>query len=45
VREQYETVKGAYGMLNVGDKLSLSVHSGSHAYNNAFSREWFGWWL
>jgi dienelactone hydrolase len=45
VREQYETVKRAYALMNVSDKLSLSVHSGAHAYNHAYSREWFGWWL
>jgi dienelactone hydrolase len=45
VREQYETVRRAYALRGAEEKLSLSVHSGAHAYNHAFSREWFGWWL
>lgn len=45
VREQYETVKKAYQLLDAADRLSLTVHSGAHAYNHAFSHEWFGWWL
>ena len=45
VREQYETVKRAYALFDASDKVSLTVHSGGHAYNHTFSKEWFGWWL
>jgi dienelactone hydrolase len=45
VRQQFETVKRAYALLNAEDKISLTLHSGAHAYNHALSREWFNWWL
>jgi len=45
VREQFETVKRAYALFDAAEKASLTVHSGGHAYNHAFSHEWFGWWL
>ncbi|MBZ0301971.1 MAG: alpha/beta hydrolase family protein [Anaerolineae bacterium] len=44
-REQFETVQKAYALFGVPEKTSLTVHSGVHAYNHAFSHEWFGWWL
>ena len=45
VREQFETVKRAYGVLGAPEKCSLAVHPGPHAYNHALSRDWFGEWL
>ena len=43
--EQFETVRRAYALLDAEDRCSLAVHPGEHAYNIAFSREWFGQWL
>ncbi|MBN2304504.1 MAG: acetylxylan esterase [Anaerolineae bacterium] len=45
VREQFETVQRAYDLLGAGDRCSLTVHPGEHAYNHAMSHEWFGQWL
>jgi hypothetical protein len=44
-RQQFETVRRAYALLDAEDRCSLAVHPGEHAYNIAFSREWFGQWL
>ncbi len=44
-REQLKTVQKAYALFDAADKVSLTVHSGGHAYNHAFSHEWFRWWL
>lgn len=44
-REQFETVLAAYTLLNAEERCSLAVHPGAHAYNHAFSQEWFAKWL
>jgi len=44
-RAQFETVRRAYDLHNVGHACQLSVHSGGHAYDNQVSRDWFGKWL
>lgn len=45
VRQQFETVARAYDLLGVGERASLTVHPGGHAYNHAMSQEWFAQWL
>lgn len=45
VHQQFETVQRAYDLHNVGDRCSLAVHPGEHAYNHAMSHAWFGEWL
>ena len=45
VREQFETVRRAYGVLGASEKCALAIHPGPHAYNHAMSHEWFGTWL
>lgn len=45
VRDEFETVKRAYGLLGAEDRCSLAIHPGPHAYNRAMSHEWFGKWL
>jgi hypothetical protein len=45
VVQQFETVQRAYDLLGVGDRCSLTVHPGEHAYNQPMSLEWFGAWL
>jgi hypothetical protein len=45
VRQQFETVQRAYDLHGAGDRCSLAVHPGEHAYNHALSQAWFGEWL
>lgn len=44
-RAQFETVRRAYALHGAEERCSLAVHPGQHAYNHAFSHEWFGRWL
>lgn len=44
-REQFATIQRAYEVLGVPERCSLAVHGGEHAYNHAFSQEWFARWL
>jgi hypothetical protein len=44
-RQQFETVRAAYTLLDASERLSLSVHPGEHAYNHAFCHEWLKKWL
>ena len=44
-RQQFETVRAAYTLLNASERLSLAVHLGEHAYNHAFCHEWLKKWL
>jgi dienelactone hydrolase len=45
VRQQFETLRRAYGLHDAEDRCSLAVHPGEHAYNRALSHEWFARWL
>ena len=44
-RQQFETVRAAYTLLDASQRLSLAVHPGAHAYNHAFCHEWLKKWL
>jgi hypothetical protein len=44
-REQFDTVRRAYALHGIEERCSLAVHPGEHAYNHAFSQEWFARWL
>ncbi|MBN1965473.1 MAG: acetylxylan esterase [Anaerolineae bacterium] len=44
-REQFETVQRAYALFDAGDRCSLAVHGGAHAYQHGFSQAWFAEWL
>jgi hypothetical protein len=44
-RAQFETVRRAYDLLGASERCWLAVHPGEHAYNHAFSQEWFRQWL
>ncbi len=45
VRQQWATVQRAYDLLGAGDRCSLVVHPGGHAYHHAHSQDWFARWL
>lgn len=45
VQEQWQTVEAAYNLLGQGERCSLTVHPGGHAYNIPMSREWLAAWL
>lgn len=45
VKQEFEVTKRAYELLDASEHLSLTVHSGGHAYNHAMSHEWFKQWL
>ncbi len=44
-REQFETVRRAYALLDAEDRCQLAEHPGAHAYNHALSQAWFAQWL
>ncbi|MEP7294529.1 MAG: hypothetical protein ABI835_22260, partial [Chloroflexota bacterium] len=39
--QQFEAVQRAYRLLGTQERCSMAVHVGTHAYNHAFSRQWF----
>ena len=45
VREQFQTVRRAYQLLEAEEKCSLAVHPGGHAYNHALAHEWLAKWM
>lgn len=45
VREQYRTAERAWALAGAGERLSLAVHPGEHAYCHRFSHDWFRRWL
>jgi len=44
-REQFEMVRKSYELNNASQACQLSIHVGSHAYNNQVSRDWFAEWM
>lgn len=45
VRQQFETLKEAYALLQVKNQVSLRFHPGGHTYDLALAAEWFGAYL
>lgn len=45
VREQFATVQRAYDLLGAGERCSLAVHPGAHAYHHRSSHEWLARWM
>jgi hypothetical protein len=44
-RREFETVKAAYALLGVPERVSLAVHPGEHAYHHGMSHEWLKQWF
>jgi hypothetical protein len=44
-REQFETVRRAYDLLDASDRCSLTIHDGAHRFDHELARQWFDKWL
>jgi dienelactone hydrolase len=44
-REQFETVRRAYDLLDASDRCSLTIHDGAHRFDHELARRWFDKWL
>jgi hypothetical protein len=45
VRDQFETVRRAYSLLDAEDRCSLAVHGGPHAYSHKLAADWLDQWM